>query len=145
MLSPEGDPIELPGEKFIYQNRRVAVKLQDLIEGNNVINSNNGKLYLSAMRLIYVPEDPVTFRVFGKGDREMKSVAIGITDMDGTGKIISPWFGPYKHRIRFRPKTDGGFEPFNYDWQVEFQFKEGGIVEFNDKMADLTELPVYTE
>jgi hypothetical protein len=146
VMVKDGAPVELPGEVFVYRGSRISVHLQVQSTERNEIKCGSGKIYLSAQRVVYLPDDPVTYRVHGRGDKEMKSMGIPISDINSeTGRIVSPWFGPYQYHFRFMPTPDAGFEPHNAPWSASLQFKEGGIVEFDQKFNDLFTLPKYAE
>ncbi|CAN6675119.1 hypothetical protein TRVA0_090S00210 [Trichomonascus vanleenenianus] len=141
-----GTPVELPHEKFEITHKRVGLILEPGETRGGRISVGSGRVYLSRQRVVYLPDEPVTYRVIGKGDKEFLSFS-GDRQRMFEAKVETPWFGPNGWRAKVRPTSDGGLEPGNEVWNLKLVFNEGGAFDFADKFSDLSyeePLPAYS-
>ncbi|KAJ3330204.1 hypothetical protein HDU76_006221 [Blyttiomyces sp. JEL0837] len=121
------NPILIPGEKVF--NRQGAVQMEYVSgsgypgEGFNAA-SQNGMLYLTNRRIIYVPS-PLQIR--------FASLTIPLPNLI-EGKLVQPWFAANRYEGKCIPVPNGGL---TIAGQVRWIFKEGGAFEFSSIFAQL--------
>ncbi|RMZ85002.1 hypothetical protein DV738_g290, partial [Chaetothyriales sp. CBS 135597] len=126
--------VRLPKEDIIWQSSstRTSFSLSTprAYPGTNPlsIKSDNGTLYLTNHRIVYLPATPTeAFKSFSASHLNLHD-----------SHLILPWFGPNAWQALVEP-VPGGNIPNNHHVELKFTFKDGGAPDFNVKFEGIKE------
>ena len=133
MLSDKDGFVRLPNEKPIWKSSpRTSISLSTprAYPGTNPISikSDNGTLYLTNQRVVYIPASPTG---------SFKSFSASLLNLHDS-HIIVPWFGPNAWEALVQPVA-GGNIPNDHHVELKFTFKDGGAPDFHSQFERIKE------
>ncbi|RMZ88492.1 hypothetical protein DV736_g4279, partial [Chaetothyriales sp. CBS 134916] len=125
--------VRLPDEHIIWKSStRTSLSLSTprAYPGTNPlsIKSENGTLYLTNHRIVYLPATPTdSFKSFSASHLNLHD-----------SHIILPWFGPNAWQVLVQP-VPGGNIPNDHHVELKLTFKDGGAPEFHIQFESIKE------
>jgi WW domain-binding protein 2 len=133
MLSDKDGFVRLPNERPIWKSsQRTALSLTTprAYPGNSPLNikSENGTLYLTNQRVVYLPGSPT---------EAFKSFSASLLNLHDS-HMTMPWFGPNAWEALVQPVA-GGNIPDNHHVELKLTFKDGGAPDFHTQFERIKE------
>ncbi|ODV63064.1 uncharacterized protein ASCRUDRAFT_74466 [Ascoidea rubescens DSM 1968] len=165
-LSDNTDPsnplpfVLLENESLRFRSpKRITIKLNPINNKNHeTISSNNGTMYLTNKRLIFISETNLRIdKNYHNEINNFNNFVLLFNSILSFG-LENSWFGPNKWHCLFKINNPDGGLNYLYQWKILLIFNDGGMFDFakafestfndfknNSLFVQNEQLPVYSE